>query len=99
MSVNLEDLAQRPLCGTQATPPSDTTGSECETDSSYELLASSHVNGNGDEGYATMQKPVTQAGTKRGVKDVDEATKDTDERRSDEPVKLSFEKGKQYSLN
>lgn len=54
-----------------------------------------------DEGYATLQKPVA-----KGTSEKDEiekvparklsltlSTMDTDDRRSDEPTKLSFEKG------
>lgn len=90
----------------------DNTKGSSEEISSDEL--SSMINGSGadtgsagdnaescDEGYATLQKPVTN-----GTSGKDEtekvparklsltlSTMDTDDRRSDEPTKLSFEKG------
>lgn len=46
----------------------------------------------GDEGYATLQKPLLNGGKRPSTSSIS-APMDTDERRSDEPVKLSFEKG------
>lgn len=65
----------------------------------------------GDEGYATLEKPLsngaasnaadeeekrdhlTPAPSKGRKKSLTLSTMDTDDRRSDEPTKLSFEKG------
>lgn len=53
-----------------------------------------------DEGYATLQKPIAAApsGLAARKKSLTLSTMDTDDRRSDEPVKLSFEKGKCSAL-
>lgn len=53
-----------------------------------------------DEGYATLQKPIAAApsGLATRKKSLTLSTMDTDDRRSDEPVKLSFEKGKCSAL-
>lgn len=70
-------------------------------DNGHTAAAAGPADDAGDEGYATLQKPMTNGGKRLSGSSISvlSTTMDTDERRSDEPVKLSFEKGRPSVCN